>query len=68
MDSFKKVLNAQDAGIVVIKANQKDETLSLPYSNTKIDQLFGIDLRNLDDQELKQIDPLNLPILEQVDF
>ena len=53
------MLNAQDAGIVVIKANQKDETLSLPYSNTKIDQLFGIDLRNLDDQELKQIDPLN---------
>jgi len=62
------VLNAQDAGIVVIKLNQKDETLSLPYSNTKIDQLFGIDLTNLDDHELRQIDALNLPIFEQVDF
>jgi hypothetical protein len=44
---------------VVIRFNQKDETLTLPYCNTKFEQLFGVDLRNLDDQEIRQIDPLN---------
>jgi hypothetical protein len=44
--------------------SQKDETLSLLYSNMKIDQIFVIDLRNLNDQELKEIDPLHLPLLE----
>ena len=63
-DSFRKVLDAQDTGISVIMADEKDETLSLVYSNAKFDQSIG----NFDETEMKKMDVLNQPLFEQIDF
>ena len=57
-DSFRKVLNAQDTGISVIMADERDETLSLKYSNAKFDQIVGGE---------KMEDLLNQPLFEEVD-
>jgi len=61
-------LNAQDNGVIVLNKNENEEGsgLNLLFTNSKIDTIFGTVLTDLDEQQLKDLNPLMQPIFKRI--